>query len=62
MPANQDDDVDVLPIDLDRQTRLRLKRLSAATGKHPRELATSLLREMLEDDDRENRLDPPRMN
>lgn len=48
------DGVDIAPVPLDRETRKRLVRLAAETGKPPLDLAAQLLRDMLEDDDREN--------
>lgn len=48
------DDEEVVPIPVDRRTRSRLVRLAGATGKHPSEIASALLREVLEDDEIEN--------
>jgi len=47
----KNDDTDVLPIDLDMGTIRRLKELAELTGKHPREVASSLLHDIVRSDD-----------
>lgn len=53
-----DDDTEVAPVPLDRETRARLNRLAAATGKRPLLLAGLLLRDLLDEDDLAHRPEP----
>lgn len=54
-PANDNDaGSEVCPIELDRVTRERLVRVATESGVPPLQLAAMFLREMLQDDDREN--------
>lgn len=46
-----DDDIELVPIPLDRETRALLVRFSAACGEHPCRKAAELLRDLLLDDD-----------
>jgi len=41
-----DDDVDVLPVPLDRETRRWLAETARATGAHPRQIAASILKDV----------------
>jgi len=47
----KNDETDVLPIDLDRGTIRRLKELAELIGAHPREVASSLLHDIVRSDD-----------
>ena len=49
--ANIDDDSELLPIPLDGITVARLVRLARACGDRPAEVAASLLRDLLADDE-----------
>lgn len=49
--SDDEDDVDVLPIPLDRETRRRLKVFAAKVGKREIEAAEELLVDLLFDDD-----------
>jgi hypothetical protein len=61
MPPHPDEDPDaeLCPIPLSSVARARLRRLAEATGERPLALAAIMLDKMLEDDERENRLDDP---
>lgn len=50
MRDEQSDDEDFLPIPLDRETRLLLRRYSDETGVPPARAASALLRDLLRDD------------
>lgn len=56
--ADIDDETEVAPVPLDRETRVRLNRLSEVTGKRPLLLAGLLLRDLLEEDERTHRSEP----
>ena len=49
-PADQDEG-DVLPISLDRETLAWLAEISAIHGEHPRVIAASMLRAIMFDDE-----------
>lgn len=51
-----EEEEEIVPIPLDRATRARLVAFARATGLHPREAASALLRDLLEDDERLHRL------
>jgi hypothetical protein len=55
MERNLDDDVDDLPVPLDRETRRWLADLARASGAHPRELIASMLHDIRRDDERAHR-------
>jgi hypothetical protein len=46
-----EEDVEVVPIPLDGATLTRLAKFGQATGQHPVDAASALLRELLKDDD-----------
>lgn len=48
---HDDDDVEDVPIPLDRETIERLARFGRAVGRHPRDVAGALLRDLLIDDE-----------
>lgn len=50
MANPHDDDVEVLPIQLDGETVQLLARFARACGKHPIAVAADLLRDVLRDD------------
>lgn len=56
-PPNQrdDDEVEIVPIPLDRASLARLARLSRATGKRALDLAGDLLADVLRDDEEAHR-------
>lgn len=45
-----DDDVETLPVDLDRDVRLWLAEQARATGVHPRVIAASIIKDVVQDD------------
>ncbi len=47
----RDDDIDIVPVEIDRETRERLVRFSVTIGKHPAKVAAELLRDILLDDE-----------
>lgn len=51
MPSIDHDDVDVLPVPLDRETRERLARFCAETGRPAAVVAAEMLAEVLRDDE-----------
>ena len=53
-PENDEEDLDVLPLDLDRDTRRRLRALSQVVGLPERVCARKLFRDLLRDDEFEN--------
>lgn len=52
-------DIDLLPVPLDRETRERLARLCADTGRPAAEVAAELLAAVLEDDAAAHETRPP---
>lgn len=48
------DDVEYIPIPLDRETLARLARFARAIGKHPTRCAAELLHDLMRDDEFEN--------
>lgn len=48
---SRDDEIEMVPIPLDRETIARLARLGRAIGKHPTKAAGELLRDLLRDDE-----------
>lgn len=58
--AAEQEDVEDVPIPLNREARLLLVRFSRAVGKHPREVASELLLDVLRDDDLAHRAPQPR--
>jgi hypothetical protein len=50
MATVQDDEVEFVPIPLDRETRARLVAVSNESGRHPVEVAGAMLRDVLQDD------------
>ena len=59
MGTTHDDDTETLPIPLDGKTVERLLRLARACGDSPVAVASSLLRDILADDDAVNVLECP---
>jgi NADPH-dependent 2,4-dienoyl-CoA reductase/sulfur reductase-like enzyme len=59
MSGPDDDGIEIAPVELDRATRVRLVRLAAVTGVRPLELASKLLRDLLEDDEQTHEPAPP---
>jgi hypothetical protein len=57
-----DEDLDVIPVPADGETRARLKRFAAAIGKPPVEAARVLLRDLLADEEFWNEADRAAMN
>ncbi len=51
VPKEEDDDVEVVPIPLDRETIERLIRLARLVGMHPVGCASSLLHDLMRDDE-----------
>lgn len=56
---SNDNDLDVLPVPLDRATRERLARFCADTGRPAAEVAAELLAAVLEDDAEAHETCPP---
>jgi Trk K+ transport system NAD-binding subunit len=54
MRAESDEEIDILPIPLDRETRDRLKRLGALVGMSPIKCAARLLHDLMRDDEMAN--------
>lgn len=48
--ARKDDDIEFVPIPLDRETIALLSRLGAFLGEHPARLAGALLRDVVRED------------
>lgn len=51
---SQDNEIELVPIPLDRETIERLARLGRMVGKHPVKCAGELLRDLLRDDEMEH--------
>lgn len=49
-PDDEHDDVEIVPIPLDRETRANLAALARVIGEHPVKLAGALLRDVVKDD------------
>ena len=52
-------DEEVVPIPVDRATRAWLVQQAAATGRHPSEVAATILHDVRSDDERAHELDRP---
>lgn len=61
MSLHREDDIEDVPIPLDRDTITRLVRFSRDVGKHPRDVAGALLRDLLKEDE-EAHLPADRLN
>lgn len=61
MKPSQEDEVEDVPIPLDRDTITRLVRFSRDVGQHPRDVAGALLRDLLKEDE-EAHLPADRLN
>lgn len=48
--AASEDDIEIVPIPLDRETRARLVAVSNESGRRPIEIAGAILRDVLQDD------------
>lgn len=59
MKTRRDDDVEDVPIPLDRATVERLAKFARATGEHPRDAAAALLSALLIDDEAAHAHDRP---
>lgn len=46
-----DEDHEIIPVEIDRETRIRLAKLAVATGARPTALAAALLRDVLLEDE-----------
>lgn len=64
MPATSedDDDYELVPVPLDRETRRRLVALSRVVRHAPAQLASSLLHDLLKDDELAHILEPRKLN
>lgn len=52
--ATANDEIEFIPIPVDRETLSRLVRLARACGRHPVDAAAALLRDLMLDDERTN--------
>jgi len=60
MKTRTDEDSNVFPLELDDKTVARLLRLARACGDDPARIASSLLHDILADDEAVNAIDPPK--
>lgn len=56
MPLDLDDDEDLLPVPLDRDTRAWLRDLAEVTGRAPARLVASMISEIRRDDEAMHRV------